>query len=223
MPVYCPNMLLMMLTVVSKFKLLFKNIPLLIVLLKLAIHPAFGQQVLLDSLTLDTLTAFTSLEDAIKNPDQVIKLELRKKKLKVFPKEIFQLKNLQYLDLSKNSITEIPAEIKNLNHLQYFTIARNNIIELPQEIGELKNLYYLNVNQNDLEALSPAIGNLEKLRNLDLWSNNLSHFPEEMKNMKSLKLLDLRVIMIPDAEQNRIQGLLPNTKIYFSPYCRCAQ
>jgi hypothetical protein len=74
-----------------------------------------------------------------------------------------------------------------------------------------------------LEALSPNIGDLEKLRNLDLWSNNLSRFPEEMKNMKDLKIMDLRVIMIPDAEQTRIQALLPNTKIYFSPYCKCSQ
>jgi len=183
----------------------------------------YFQHPLLDSLTLDTLTAITSLEEALKNPDQVIKLELRKKKLKAFPKEIFQFKNLQYLDLSKNYITEIPAEIKELTNLQYLSVARNNIIELPNEIGALKNLYFLNVNQNDLEALSPAIGDLENLRNLDLWSNNLSRFPEEMKNLKSLKIMDLRVIMIPDAEQTRIQSLLPHTKIYFSPYCKCAQ
>lgn len=206
-----------------KFKLLFKHAFMLIVLFVVGSKPLLAQEGLLDSLTLDTLTAFTSLEEALKNPDQVIKLELRKKKLKTFPKEIFQFKNLQYLDLSKNYITEIPADIKALTSLQYLSVARNNIVELPNEIGSLKNLYFLNVNQNDLEALSPAIGDLEKLRNLDLWSNNLSRFPEEMKNLKSLKIMDLRVIMITDAEQARIQSLLPHTKVYFSPYCKCAQ
>lgn len=206
-----------------KFKLLFKHAFMLIVLFVVGSKPLLAQEGLLDSLTLDTLTAFTSLEEALKNPDQVIKLELRKKKLKTFPKEIFQFKNLQYLDLSKNYITEIPAEIKALTSLQYLSVARNNIVELPNEIGSLKNLYFLNVNQNDLEALTPEIGNLEKLRNLDLWSNNLSRFPEEMKNLKSLKIMDLRVIMITDAEQARIQSLLPHTKVYFSPYCKCAQ
>ena len=39
-------------------------------------------QQLLDSLTLDTLTATTSLVEALKNPDAVIKLELKKQKLK---------------------------------------------------------------------------------------------------------------------------------------------
>jgi Leucine-rich repeat (LRR) protein len=195
----------------------------LIILLVIAVNNISAQQALLDSLTLDTLTAFTSLEEALKNPEQVIKLELRKKKYKAFPPEIFKFKNLQYLDLNKNNIKEIPPEINQLTSLQYLSIARNNLLELPNEIGALTNLYYLNLNQNDLEALSPTIGNLEKLRNFDLWSNNLSRFPEEMKNMKDLRLLDLRVIMIPDAEQTRIQGLLPNTKIFFSPYCKCAQ
>ncbi|HET6226964.1 MAG TPA: leucine-rich repeat domain-containing protein [Bacteroidia bacterium] len=209
---------------ISKLNLqTFSRKILVTVLLVCAANRISAQQALLDSLTLDTLTAYTSLEEALKHPDQVIKLELRKKKYKEFPKEITQFKNLQYLDLSKNLIKEIPAGIKELTSLQYLSLARNNIVELPNEIGELTNLYYLNVNQNDLEALSPAIGNLEKLRNLDLWSNNLSHFPDEIKNMKSLKLMDLRVIMIPDAEQNRIQALLPQTKIYFSPYCKCAQ
>ncbi len=182
-----------------------------------------AQEPLLDSLTLDTLTGFTSLEEALKHPEQVIKLELRKKKLKVFPPEIFQFTNLQYLDLSKNNITEIPTGISALKSLQYFTIARNNLIEFPAEIGELTNLYYFNANQNDLIGITAQIGKLEKLRNFDLWSNNLEHFPDELQNLKSLKVLDLRVIMIPDAEQARIQALLPNVKIYFSPYCRCSQ
>lgn len=182
-----------------------------------------AQVALLDSLTLDTLTGFTSLEEALKHPEQVIKLELRKKKLKTFPPEIVQFTNLQYLDLSKNDITEIPAGIAALKSLQYFSIARNNLVEFPAEIGELTNLYYLNANQNDLVALTPHIGKLEKLRNFDLWSNDLERFPDELQNLKRLKILDLRVIMIPDAEQARIQALLPGTKIYFSPYCKCAQ
>lgn len=201
----------------------FKRISLFLLFLLFLSNRSAAQANLLDSLTLDTLTGFTSLEEALKHPEQVIKLELRKKKLKAFPPEIFQFTNLQYLDLSKNNITEIPAGIEALRSLQYFTIARNNLVEFPAEIGELKNLYYLNANQNDLVAITPHIGKLEKLKNFDLWSNDLERFPDELQNLKSLKLLDLRVIMIPDAEQARIQALLPATKIYFSPYCKCAQ
>jgi Leucine-rich repeat (LRR) protein len=182
-----------------------------------------AQTQLLDSLTLDTLTAYTSLSEAMKNPDKVIKLELRKKKLKKFPEEIFKFKNLQYLDLSKNSIKEIPAEIDSLKYLQILILSKNELETLPKEIGELKMLQYLNVNQNELTSLPAQIGSLTNLKNLDLWSNNVDSFPSEMKYLKKLLVLDLRVILIPDAEQQRLQELLPKTKIYFSPYCKCQQ
>jgi Leucine-rich repeat (LRR) protein len=208
---------------VSIFHSSVKRIFPLLLFLVFLCNLSMAQVALLDSLTLDTLTGFTSLEEALKHPEQVIKLELRKKKYKTFPPEILQFTNLQYLDLSKNNITEIPPGIAALKSLQYFTIARNNLVEFPAEIGELTNLYYLNANQNDLVAITSHIGALEKLRNFDLWSNDLERFPEELQNLKSLKILDLRVIMIPDAEQARIQAMLPTTKIYFSPYCKCAQ
>ncbi|HEY0031331.1 MAG TPA: leucine-rich repeat domain-containing protein [Bacteroidia bacterium] len=182
-----------------------------------------AQKVLLDSLTLDTLTAFTSLEDALKNPEKVIKLELRKNKLKTFPMEIFKFPNLQYLDLSKNYIKEIPEEIGQLKDLQYFAISKNSVQEFPTQIGELSNLFYLNANQNELSSIPATIGKLTKLKNLDLWSNNIERFPDELKDLKSLLIFDLRVILIPDAQQNAIQAMLPNAKVYFSPYCKCQQ
>lgn len=182
-----------------------------------------AQTVLLDSLTLDTLTAYTDINEALKHPEQVIKLELRRKKLKKFPIEILQFTNLQYLDLSKNSIKELPTEIQQLKDLQYLAISKNGLEELTPQIGELKNLYYLNLNQNDLSTLPKEIGKLERLRSLDLWSNNIDKFPDEIKDLKNLKILDLRVILIPDAEQYHLKSLLPGAKIHFSPYCKCQQ
>ncbi|MDO9185180.1 MAG: leucine-rich repeat domain-containing protein [Bacteroidia bacterium] len=182
-----------------------------------------AQTQLLDSLSLDTLTAFTSMEEAMKNPEQVIKLELRKKRLKKFPPEIFKFINLQYLDLSKNDIGELPSEIGQLKNLQYLAISRSGLQEFPTQIGDLTNLYYLEANNNDLTSLPTEIGKLEKLKTFDLWSNDIDKFPTELRNLKSLKLFDLRVIMIPDAEQARVQSLLPHTKIFFSPYCKCEQ
>ncbi|MBL0330482.1 MAG: leucine-rich repeat domain-containing protein [Bacteroidetes bacterium] len=195
----------------------------LIVLLVFISTGAFSQTVLLDSLTLDTLKAFTSLEDALKNPEKVIKLELRRKKLKSFPMEILKFPNLQYLDLTKNDIKELPAEIAQLKNLQYFSISKNGLEEFPPEIGQLTNLFYLNANQNELTSIPATIGKLIKLKNLDLWSNNIDRFPDELKDLRSLLVLDLRVILIPDAQQSNIQAMLPRAKVYFSPYCKCQQ
>lgn len=183
----------------------------------------FSQTVLLDSLTLDTMYAYTSLEEALKNPEKVIKLELRRKKLKSFPMDILKFPNLQYLDLTKNNIKELPAEISELKNLQYFSISKNVLQEFPPQIGELSNLFYLNANQNELTSIPPTFGKLTKLKNLDLWSNNIDSFPEELKYLKSLLVLDLRVILIPDAQQSAIQAMVPHAKVYFSPYCKCQQ
>jgi len=206
----------------TNYQSVFKKIGILIVFY--VVFPKMNTQAqLLDSLALNTMVAFTSLEEALKNPEAVIKLELRKKKLKNFPVEITQFINLQYLDLSKNSIKEIPAEIGKLKNLQHLAISKTGLQELVPQIGELKNLYYLNLNQNELSSLPMEIGKLENLKTLDLWSNNIDTFPDEIKNLNNLKILDLRVILIPDEEQNRVQYLLPHTKIHFSPYCKCQQ
>ncbi|HEY1038081.1 MAG TPA: leucine-rich repeat domain-containing protein [Bacteroidia bacterium] len=176
---------------------------------------------LLDSLTLDTLTPYTSLVEAMKEPDKVIKLQLRKQRLKTFPKEIFMFKNLQYLDLGKNNIKLIPDSIGVLTNLQYLDVSRNIIEQISGNIGKLTNLFYLNLNNNEFSSLPPQMGNLTKLRTLDLWSNNLDDFPEALKGMKSLQVLDLRVILIPDDKQKYISSLFPQTTIYFSPSCNC--
>ncbi|MDF2448673.1 MAG: Leucine Rich Repeat (LRR)-containing protein [Bacteroidota bacterium] len=175
---------------------------------------------LLDSLALDTLHEFQSLQEAMKNPDAVVKLVLRKQRLKVFPKEILQMKNLQYLDLSKNSIPEIPDSIDVLSNLQYLAVSKSGLKHVTKDIGKLTNLKYLNLNQNDLESLPPQIANLEKLEILDLWSNNFENYPS-FSNLKSLKVLDLRNILISDEVQKSITNSLPNTKVYLSPSCRC--
>ena len=176
---------------------------------------------LLDSLSLDTLTGFTNLQEALKNPDAVVKLVLRKQHLKAFPKAIFQFKNLQYLDISKNSIADIPDSIGTLIQLQYFACSKAGLQHVSKEIGKLINLTYLNLNQNDLEYLPPQIGNLQKLEILDLWSNNFNEYPESLKNLSSLKVIDLRNILINDEEQNKLKALMPKATVYLSPSCKC--
>lgn len=191
----------------------------LILALFLSVHISKAQ--LLDSLTLDTMQGFASLQEATKNPDAVIKLVLRKQHLKSFPKEIFNFKNLQYLDISKNSISELPDSIGFMNNLQYLACSKSGLKHIPKEIGKLVNLKYINFNQNDLESLPPQIGNLEKLEILDLWSNNLDEFPSTLSGLKALRVLDLRNILINDEVQKSINGMLPHTKVYMSPSCRC--
>jgi Leucine-rich repeat (LRR) protein len=181
----------------------------------------FSQQ-LLDSMALANYAEYDDLKEALANPDDVIKLVLRKKKLKSFPKEILQLKNLQYLDLSKNEIKELPDSIVTLKDLQHLIVNKTGLEVLPKNIGEMKNLKYLSVNQNELTVIPFSFGDLEKLEVADLWSNNLEYFPDSMGKLKNLRIMDLRNILIPQKHQDNIQGMLPNCTIYFSPPCNCS-
>jgi Leucine-rich repeat (LRR) protein len=200
-------------------KLLFS---ILLLLFASAAKAQSGSPALLDSLTLDTMPAFTSLSDALKQPDKVVKLVLRKQKLDSFPEAIYQFKNLQYLDLSRNNIREIPDSISRLKNLQVLHLSRNNIEYIPRTIGDLSELRILNINQNELYVIPPQIGRLKKLQVLDLWSNNITVFPDELKDISgNLKVLDLRTILINRETQERIKAMLPQTKVYFSPPCKC--
>lgn len=180
-----------------------------------------SQAQLLDSLSLDTTTAFTNLQEALKNPDAVVKLVLRKQHLKSFPEEILKFKNLQYLDISKNSIKELPDSINALKNLQYFICSKTGLERIPKQIGKLTNLVYINFNQNELVMLPPQIGNLSKLRIFDLWSNELDTFPETLENLTSLQVLDLRNILINDDVQKHLKELLPRATVHLSPSCKC--
>ena len=182
---------------------------------------AFSQGELLDSMSLALTPEYTELSEALKEPELVVKLSLRKKKFKDFPKQLYQFKNLQYLDISKNDIKTLPDSIVVFQNLQYLIVSKTGLEALPNNIGKLKNLRYLNINQNEIYRIPYSFGELENLENLDMWSNNLDYYPETIKNLKSLKVMDLRNILIPQAHQDALQQLLPNTLIYFSPPCRC--
>lgn len=177
---------------------------------------------LLDSLSLSEEPIYSSLEEALLNPDKVYRLTLRRKKLKEIPPEIFYLTNLQELNLSKNKITQIPTSINKLCKLQRLDLSQNKLITLAPELYDLLELQYLILNRNFIENLGTQIGNLTNLRYLDLWSNEIYRFPDEiMKLQNTLKVVDLRTIRIENHWQERIMNQLPNTKVLFTGGCNC--
>lgn len=164
---------------------------------------------------------FYSLQSALTNPNQVYKLKLRNEKLTVFPEEIFLFKNLRELDLSKNKIREIPPEIVKLTRLELLDLSKNQIEAFIREICFLPELKVLRMSRNNLISIPSEIENLHALEVLDLWDNDLTGFPESLSKLEKLKVFDLRGILINSKEQKRIEEILPDTKIYFSPSCNC--
>jgi Leucine-rich repeat (LRR) protein len=181
-----------------------------------------GKAQLLDSVAIYHLDETTSLDSVKKNPDKVVRLNLKKHHLKEFPIEILKCKNLQYLDISRNTIKDIPEGIGQLTNLQYFLCSKTGLEHLPKDIGDLVNLKYINLNQNELESLPPQFGKLTKLEIADLWSNELEDFPETLRDLKKLKVLDLRNILMSDEKQRYLRELMPKTRVELSPSCKCA-
>ena len=141
---------------------------------------------------------FNSLEEALKYPENVIHLKLKRKKIKNFPLEILKLKNLKILDLSNNQIKELPLGIE-----------------------KLLNLEELILNKNNIETLPNTIGNMSTLKRIDLWRNEIDTFPETISSLSNLISLDLRGILISIEKQKKIKKMLPFTKVYFDRSCNC--
>jgi Leucine-rich repeat (LRR) protein len=169
----------------------------------------------------DTAYIYRSLSAALENPEKVYRLNLSKDRLKVFPADIFKLKNLRDLDMSRNKIDSVPPAIGALSNLQRLNLSNNKIVQLPDEIGKLTSLTYLGLNRNVLVSLPASIGNLENLEVLELWDNELDTIPEEITKCRKLKVLELRGILFSDEEHARLDTLLPDAKVYLSPSCNC--
>ncbi len=172
---------------------------------------------------LDTMPSY-SLTQALnhKNPLEIYKLTLKKKKLYDLPEEILEFKNLQELDLSKNKFSHFPKALGSFKYLQKLDISSNKIELIPKELGELIHLKELIANQNQIVALPPEIKNLKELYLLDLWGNDIGVFPQEISELKeTLKKLDIRVILMSNKEQKQIKEYLPNTKVHLSKSCNC--
>ena len=176
----------------------------------------------LDSIELSQAYEYTSLEEALVEPEEVIVLTLKRDKLSEIPSEIYQFTNLQVLDLSKNKITEIPEEIKQLKLLQELNLFNNKVQTLSPAIGELENLRILDLSKNPLGELPKEISTLKNLERLILWSTEVTEFPYSISHLsETLLFLDLRVVFMNQDRQNAIMDLLPNTTIMFSSSCNC--
>jgi len=164
---------------------------------------------------------FKSLVAALNQPDSVFILELRGKKYKEFPEDIFKLKKLLVLDLGKNKIKFLPENIGDLTNLIELDVSSNKLSSLPSSIGELKQIRKIALNRNVITKLPPEIGDLRNLEELELWDNELEGLPSEIGELQNLRILEIRGILFSPDDQFYFKELLPETNILMSPPCNC--
>lgn len=164
---------------------------------------------------------FTSLEEALQNPEKVYRLKL-KIKADSLPEEVFQLYNLQEFTAARCKLNVLNQSIGKLTNLEYLNVMGNHLIRLPESLGNLVNLKTLVICRNLIESLPESIGNLKKLTYIDAWENPLYDFPESITELKNtLQVIDLRQIDLHNDELDRMEAQLPNTDIKVTSTCDC--
>lgn len=99
-----------------------------------------------------------------------------------FPKEIFKIPNLTYLNLSNANVFYVTKHFERFTNLEVLVLDGNKLTSLPIEIYLAKKLRLLSVKNNFLEKLPDSISQLEHLTLLDVRGNNFSkQYIEELK------------------------------------------
>lgn len=154
---------------------------------------AQSQDTLLSVIQLQKTKLYKSVEEALKEPDRVFRLNLSDKGLTRIPSEISSLTKLQSLNLSNNNIASLPAEISTFRNLQFLNLEGTNLTSLP-DLSKFKNLISLDLDNmstlNGPDAIK-QICNVESLREMSMNSVYLMSLPFEIKNLKNLLKLNL--------------------------------
>jgi Leucine-rich repeat (LRR) protein len=136
-----------------------------------------------------------------------------------FPKDIFKLSKLQYLDVNSNDgLTgylpgftsssplelldlghtsfsgELPASTGNFSFLTYISMLGCNLLGfIPSSLGNLTKLTFLELSNNAFVGnVPPSLGNLAQLSSLYISYNQLTGpFPFELLNLPQLLFVDL--------------------------------
>lgn len=131
---------------------------------------------------------FSSSNDTLKIPPTLKYLKNLKEftiencVLDSFPKEIFKIPNLSYLNLSNANVFYVTKHFERFTNLEVLVLDGNKLASLPVEIYLAKKLRLLSVKNNFLEKLPDSISQLENLTLLDVRGNNFSKaYIEELK------------------------------------------
>lgn len=169
----------------------------------------------------DTLRVF-SWESALNaNRDSVFAIDASQLKWEVIPAELYEFKQLRFLNLSKNKLSELPLALGELKQLKVLDATKNKITSSPIVICQLPNLRKLHLARNKISSLPACIGFLSELTVLDIWDNPIGELPDELLKLQKLKAVDMRSIMLSPGFQSKWQDRMPQVTWYFDAPCHC--
>jgi Leucine-rich repeat (LRR) protein len=101
-----------------------------------------------------------------------------------FPKQLFKLPGLNYLNLSNTNTHYVTRHFERLQNLEILIIENNPITQIPFDIYKAQKLRFISLRGNKIEKLPDSISQLENLTLLDVRGNPMS--PEEIEKLKIL-------------------------------------
>lgn len=155
---------------------------------------------------------FTNIEEALKTPDKVTRLNLQWiKSIDKIPKEVYSFKNLKDLQFAVNpNLRNNLDGLGRLTNLEKLTISTTNTTMIPDSIKYLKNLKFLSIIQNGITKIPECICELQNLESLYLYSNLIEEIPDCIKKMKKLENLLLHGNRMSDESIMAFRSYMPN-------------
>ena len=101
-----------------------------------------------------------------------------------FPKEIFKIPNLTFLNLTNVNMFYMTRHFERFTNLEVLVLDGNQLQSLPIELFKAKKLRFLSVKGNHLQKLPDSISQLENLTVLDVRGNGFS--PKYIEELKAL-------------------------------------
>jgi Leucine-rich repeat (LRR) protein len=101
-----------------------------------------------------------------------------------FPKELFKIPQLNYLNLYKTNTYFLSKHFERLPNLEILIIENNPISKIPFEIYKAQKLRFISLRNNKIEKLPDSISQLPELAFLDLRGNPMS--TEEIEKLRAL-------------------------------------
>lgn len=99
-----------------------------------------------------------------------------------FPKEVFKIPNLNYLNLTNTSIFYVTKHFERFANLEVLVLDANQLQSIPFDIYKAKKIRLLSVKNNHLQKLPDTICQMENLTLLDVRGNGFSkEYIEELK------------------------------------------
>ncbi|XP_065255153.1 leucine-rich repeat-containing protein 63 [Emys orbicularis] len=162
----------------------------------------------------------TLLPDFTPLVDTLVYLNLSFNDLHFFPREVYNIKNLEVLKLRNNPIKEIPDDVHKLKTLRILNMSFNLLSVLPTGLFLLPYLSYLDVSFNDISVIPHEIRNLRALECLNVEGNQLCALPCEVLKLPLKLLYTENNLMHPflwkENSQNQPQRLTDLAALCFS-------